>query len=237
MVSATGWLIGGASLITMIISIIIGIFFIYEAKRLDAKLLNYAGLLVICTGLFYLGASITFLFLLFTGSNMPNETGVHGLLSFTTIAPGIICRIYLGSELLAPDKKKIIVGIYAILGILFEIFLYWCPRCALKFDNEQSSEELIDSSFVMLHPTFILIIFFMISVFIFCGIGFIIKAQQVSGDLKKNFRYIGLGFMIFIISGIFDALLAPGIWLIPVRVGMITYALLLYKGLKPAKTI
>ena len=237
MISATGWLIGGMGLITMIISIIIGIFFIYEAKRLDAKLLNYAGLLIICTGLFYLGASATFLWLFFTGRNIPNETGINGLLSFTSVAPGIICAMYLGSELLVPKKKKIIVGIYAVIGIIFEILIYACIKCALEFRNETSTTELIDSSFKWGYPAAWIVVLFLISVLIFCGIGFLIKAQQVSGDLKKNFRYISLGFIVFVISGALDALLAPGIWLIPVRIGMITYAILLYIGLKPAKSI
>lgn len=237
MISATGWLIGGTALMTTMISIVIGVFLIFKAKKLEAKLLNYAGLLIICTGLFYLGGSATFLWLLITGRNIPNETGVHGLLSFTSVAPGIICAIYLGSELLAPEKKKILVSIYAVIGIIFEIFLYACPRCALNFVNENSTEEVIDSNFILLYPTFIIVVFSLISVLIFCGIGFLIKAQQVSGDLKKSFRFISLGFIIFIVSAAFDALLAPGIWLIPVRIGMMAYAMLLYIGLKPAKTI
>ena len=237
MVSSTAWLIGGTGLITMITSIIIGIFFLYKAKKLEAKLLSFAGVLIICTGLLYLGASATFLWMLFTGNNIPNETGIHGLLSFTSIAPGIICGIYLGCELIIPKRKKLIVGIYAVLGIIFEIILYSCPKCALTFTNENSKEDLIDSSFVLLWPTFIFVVIFLLSILIFCGIGFLIKAQQASGDLRKNFRFIALGFIIFVISGALDALLAPGFWLIPVRIGMIVYALLLYMGLKPAKNI
>ena len=235
MLSATAWLIGGTGLITMVISIIFGLFFIYKAKKLDAKLLYLTGLLIISTGLLYLGASATFLCMLFTGKNIPNETGVHGLLSFTSIAPGIVCGMYLGSELLAPKKKKIIVGIYAIIAVVFEIILYICPRCALKFTNEDSSTDLIDSSFVLLYPTFIFVVVFLISILVFCGIGSLIKAQQASGDLKKKFRFLSLGFTIFVISGALDALVAPGIWLIFIRLGMITYAWLLYFGLKPAK--
>ena len=237
MVSTTGWIIGGTALITMIVSIIFGIFFIYKAKKLKAKLLYYAGFIIICSGLFYLGASTTFLSLIITGKNIPNDSGVHGLLTYTSVAPGIICAMYLGSELLVPEKKKIIVSMYAVIGIIFEIFLYINPNASIKFTNEDSSEELIDSSFVLLHPTFIIIVLLLISVFIFCGIGFLIKAQQASGDIKKKYRYISLSFIVFVISAVFDALLSPGIWLIPVRIGMIIYALLLYIGLHPTKTI
>ncbi len=114
MISTTGWIIGGTALITMIFSIIIGIFFIYKAKKLEAKLLYYAGIMILCSGFFYLGASTTFLSLILTGRNISNDSGVHGLLTYTSVAPGIICAMYLGSELLVPEKKKIIVSIYAV---------------------------------------------------------------------------------------------------------------------------
>ena len=237
MLSTTAWLIGSTGLMTTIFSIIFGLFFIYKAKKLNAKLLYLTGILIICSGLLYLGASITFICMLSTGRNIPNETGILGLLNSTSIAPGIVCGIYLGSELLAPKKKKIIVGIYAILAVIFEVLLYSCPRCALTFKYEDSTTELIDSNFALSYPTFIFVFAFLISVLLFCGIGFLIKAQQASGDLRKKFRLISLGFIIFVISGIMDGLIAPGIWLIFVRIGMITYAWLLYFGLKPEKTM
>ena len=212
-------------------------FIIYKGMKLKAKLLNLTGFLIICTGFLYFGVAATFLWMLFTGNNIPNEAGLHGLLAFTSIAPGIVCAMYLGSELLAPKKKKIIAGIYSIIAVIFEVILYICPKCALNFTNEDSSTDLIDSSFVLSYPLFIFVAAFLFSVLVFCGFGFLIKAQQASGDLRMKFRLLSLGFIIFVISGALDALVAPGVLLIFARIGMITYAWLLYFGLKPPKTM
>lgn len=232
MVSTTAWLIGGTALTTLILSIIIGIYFIYKSKKLNAKLLIYAGIIIIITGFFYLGVSIDFLMLIFTNKNLINTSGIHGLLSFTSVSIAVICAMKVGSELLAPSKEKIILSIYIILGIIFELFLYFDTLNAFEFRDENPGEDLIDSSFIVFHPTFILIVFFLLSTLIFCGVGFLIKAHQSAGKFKLQYYLLGLGLTIFVICGALDALVSPGLWLILIRIGMIVYAWLLYFGLK-----
>jgi len=121
--------------------------------------------------------------------------------------------------------------VYSILGIIFELFLFLDTNNAFTFTL---NEDVIDSSFNRTHPTFILIVLFLISNLIFEGIGFAIKAKQASGDIKKKFMFLSLGFTIFVICGALDSLVAPGIWLILIRTGMIIYAWLIYLGLKPS---
>lgn len=235
MVSITAWWIGSTALITLILSIFIGLYFIYKSKKLNAKLLIYAGIIIISTGLFYLGASIDFLMLIFTNNNLVNTTGIHGLLSFTSVSIAVIAAMKVGSELLTPNKTKIIIVIYIVLGIIFELFLYLDASNAFDFVNNNPGEDLIDSSFVVFHPTFILIVFFLLSTLIFCGIGFLIKAHQSAGKFRLQYYLLGLGLIIFVICGALDALVAPGLWLILIRFGMIAYAWLLYFGLTTTK--
>ena len=230
MVSTTGWLIGGTALSVLTFGLIFGIFFIYKSKKIGADLLYYAGILVIFTGLFYLGSTADFLSVLFTGKNLDNTFGLHGILAYMWVAPAVIVAFYLGAELIAPEKRKIITVIYAILGVIFELFLFLDTNNAFTF---ALNEDVIDSSFNRTHPTFFFIAFFLISVFIFLGIGFLIKAKQATGDIRKKFAFISLGFMLFVICGALDSLVAPGIFLIIIRIGMISYAWLVYLGLKP----
>jgi len=230
MVSTTGWLIGGTALCVMAFGLIFGIFFLYKSKKLGADLLKYAGILVIFTGLFYLGASADFLSVLFIGKNLDNTYGLHGILAYMWVAPAVIDGIYLGAEIIAPEKKKIITTIYGIIGVIFELFLFLDTNNAFTF---ALNEDVIDSSFNRSHPTFFFIAFFLVTVFVFLGIGFLIKAKQATGDIRRKFTFIGLGFMLFVICGGLDSLVAPGIFLIIVRIGMISYAWLVYLGLKP----
>ncbi len=230
MVSTTGWLIGGTALSVLTFGLIFGIFFIYKSKKIGADLLYYAGILVIFTGLFYLGATADFLSVLFTGNNLDNTFGLHGILAYMWVAPAVVVAFYLGAEIIAPKKRKIITVIYSILGVIFELFLFLDTNNAFTF---ALNEDVIDSSFNRTHPTFFFIAFFLISVFIFLGIGFLIKAKQATGDIRKKFAFISLGFMLFVICGALDSLVAPGIFLIIIRIGMISYAWLVYLGLKP----
>ncbi len=233
MVSTAAWLIGGTGLGVLICCSIFGIFFIYKSKKLGADLLLYAGLLVIFTGLFYLGAVADLLSIILTGKNLPSEQGIHGILAYMWVAPAVILAMYLGSELLIPEKKKIIVGIYAILGIIFELFLFLDTANAFSFVVENPGQDITDSSFNRAHPTFFFIAFFLVSALIFEGIGFAIKAKQATGDIRKKFSYLSLGFILFVLCGALDSLIAPGIFLIIIRIGMISYAWLVYLGLRP----
>lgn len=230
MVSTTGWLIGGTALTVLIFGLIFGIFFIYKSKKLGADLLKYTGILVIFTGLFYLGATSDFLSVLFTGNNLDNTYGLHGILAYMWVAPAVIVAFYLGAEIIAPEKRKIITILYGILGVIFELFLFLDTNNAFTFTL---NEDVIDSSFNRSHPTFFFIAFFLVSVFVFLGIGFLIKAKQATGEIRRKFSFIGLGFMLFVICGALDSLVAPGIFLIIIRIGMISYAWLVYLGLKP----
>ena len=173
--------------------------------------------------------------LIFTSNNLVNTTGIHGLLSFTSVSIAVISAMKVGSELLTPHKTKMILGIYIVLGIIFELFLYLDTLNAFDFVNNNPGEDLIDSSFVFLHPTFILIVFFLLSTLIFCGIGFLIKSHQSAGKFKLQYYLLGLGLTIFVICGALDALVAPGLWLILIRFGMIVYGWLLYFRLTTTK--
>jgi len=236
-ISNIGLLMGATASVAMVTSIIFGIYFIYKSRKLNADLLLYSGLLIICTGCFYLGTFTDFVFVVFFGTNIPAPIrGLHGLLAFTSVAPAVLFAMYLGSSLIAPSKKKIITGVYVALGIVFEVILYLTFNTAIDYPIAGAGIEgsdLIDSSFNTSEITFYLILFFLISALLFCGIGFTVKAKQSIGDLRKKFVYLLLGFVIFVLCAALDALLTPGFTLIFIRLGMISYAWLVYFGLKP----
>ena len=231
MVSDLAWLEGLTATGIILSSTIFGLLSFYHGKKLNAKLLFVAGLMMIFIGLFWLGPFADFILILTTQQNL-NPVYLYGRLSYVGVAPAIVLAIYLGSELLLPKKKKVIVGIYAILGIIFEYFLWFETTSTFKFGDFSPGEDIIDSSFVTMHPTFFLIAFFLVSVLIFEGIGFAIKAKQSTGELRKKFMFLSIGFTIFVFCGALDALVAPGPLLGVIRAVMMTFALWMYFGLK-----
>jgi hypothetical protein len=238
-VSLIGFLDGVTASIIILSSTIFGILSFYNAKKLGAKLLYYAGLMMIFIGLFWLGPFVDFLMVLFLNTNISPHY-LYGWLSYLWVGPAVIVAMYLGAELLAPDKKKVIVIIYGIIGALFEVLIFLFPPynegAYGTFEFEPiAAGDLVNSSFQMAFPAFWIVAFFLISVLIFEGIGFAIKANQASGTLRKKFIFLSLAFIIFVVCGALDSILdvsrlgaAVGI----VRIVMSTFALWMFLGLK-----
>ncbi len=231
--SMTFWLEGLTASSVITVGIILGLISIIKGRKLKAKLLTVLGLAIFFIGFLYLGPATDFLTVIITESNITSDIwgyGFYGILSYLWIAPALVLAMYIGGELLIPKKKWIIVIIYLVLGIIFEYFLFF--QTDNTFDIDLVPGEIIDSSFVTLYPTFLLMAFFILSILIFHGIGFLTKAIKSTGVLRKKFLLLGIGFIIFSVAGAGDALVNPGIGLVIVRLAMISSIILMYLGLK-----
>jgi len=231
--SWTFWLEGLTASSVISVGIILGLISIIKGRKLKAKLLTVLGLAIFFIGFLYLGPTTDFLTVIITGSNITSEfwgLGIYGILSYLWIAPALVMAMYIGGELILPKRKWILVIIYMVLGIIFEYFLWFQTDNTFVIDLVPG--EIIDSSFVLLYPTFLLMALFILSILIFHGIGFLIKAIKSTGVLRKKFLLLGIGFIIFSIAGAGDSLVNPGIGLVIVRTAMISSIVLMYLGLK-----
>lgn len=231
-VGINGFLNGGSALGVLILNAIIGIYILYKGQKLGAKLLRYAGVMIFFIGLLWLGPSTDFLMLLTTGNNIDPQW-IYPYLSYLWVAPAIFIAMLIGTELIAPNKKNIILIFVAIIGIIFEIGLIFFPRDGQTYTYTIEAENIIDTSFNPSFFTFYALAIILLFVVIFNGIGSIQKAKESTGILKKKFLYLGLGFIIFPIAAVFDTLVPPGPALPIVRITVIITGILLYMGLKP----
>ena len=186
---------------------------------------------MILIGLLWLGPFVDFLMILTTGKNI-TPIYVYTWLSYLWVAPAIVIGMYLGSELLAPEKQKAIVIFYAILGVIFELYLFLDWTNAFTWTLNNPGQDTIDSSFQRTSPAYWIIIFFLVSTFIFEGIGFAIKAKQATGEIRKKFRYLSIGFIVFVVCGALDSVIPPGVAIGFSRAVMMTFALWMFLGLK-----
>ena len=124
------------------------------------------------------------------------------------------------------------MAIYAILGIVFELFIFLDVPGSFTFTLNNPGQDTIDSSFNRTSPTYFLIIFFLISVLIFMGIGFMVKAKQATGEIRKKFTYLSIGFIVFVVCGAVDSILPLGVAIGVSRAVMMSFALFMYLGLK-----
>ena len=229
MVDALGLLDGLTATGIILSASIFALLSLYKSIKLKAKLLTFAALTMLFIGFLWLGPFIDFILVTFTGTNItPIE--LYSLLSYLWVAPVLIFAMYLGGELLLPKRKWILVGAFIILGSIFEYFLWF--QTDQSFTWTLIPGGLIDASFVRTHPTFLLIALFLVTALVFLGIGFLIKAKQATGDLRRKFFYLGLGFTIFVVCGALDSIIPPGFAIGIVRGIMMTFALWMYLGLK-----
>jgi len=232
MVYWEGFLDGGTAALIVLSSVAFGIFSLYKSIKLKATLLTIAGLAMIFVGFLWLGPTVDFIYILLGLGNI--NPVVYVILSYLWVAPALLFAIYLGAELLMPEKKWILFAIYLVLGIAFEYFLWFDTSNSFKQPIEAKfpGNTIIDSSFNTSHPTFILIAIFLVSALFFLGIGFAIKAKQSTGLLRKKFIYLSIGFIIFVLSGALDSIIKVVEVIGIIRVVMATFALWMYLGLK-----
>lgn len=224
-------------IITM--SILFGGLSLYNARKLGANLLYWAAALVVTVGFLWLGPFTEFLVVLFSGGKLHLTGQIYGWLSYFWVAPGVLIAMYLGGELLAPDKKNSIVIIVGILAAIFEVLMFLFPdgRSEELFFGtftweEITSLEMINTGFNNYAITFWLVAIFLIVVLIFEGIGFALKAKQATGELRKKFAYLSIGFTIFVICGALDSVLDVGLAIGVVRGIMATFPIWTFLGLK-----
>lgn len=230
MLDYTGWLDGLSAMGVIISGCFFGFLCIYRSKKLNAKLLTFAGLTILFIGLIYSGPFIDFMSILITGSNL--EFRLYVILAYMWIGPGMLLAMYVGAELMEIEKKLYIIAIYSVLAITFELFLFFDTMNSFTFTLDRPGENLIDASFVIGCPMFIIMVVFLLSVLFFNGIGFLIKSIQSTGILRRRFLFLSLGFIVFVLFGTFDSLVAPGITLFFVRICIMISTWLMYIGLK-----
>lgn len=229
-----GWIDGITASGVVIFGILFGLFFVYKSRKTNAKLLTYLGLANILAGLMFLGVFLDFLSVLILQQNMPNN-GIVAILSYIWFAPVIATAMYIGAELLTPKIKLYIFIIFLGISIFFDIIVFTYPLESFNFLPSPPTVpliNLIDYNVNLNTLAGYLMGGLLISVIIFLGFGFLYKAFQSSGVIRKNFLCLSAGSLGFCIFGLLEGLTAPGFLGIIVRIGYLSSFWLMYLGLK-----
>ncbi len=237
MLTILGWLNGFTAFCVVFCGCLFGIFFIFKGIKIKAKLLSYAGLMIILTGLLYLGPCVDYFTILSINHNLDNSYGLYGILSYIWITPGIVVMMYIGFELVLPKIRNIVIIMYSFLGLIFLYHILFNTMDTFDFKYPgNSGSDIIDSNFAQGSIAYILIISFVISIIGFNVIGSLIRSFQSSGIIQRKFIFLSLGFLIFAIMGTFDTLFSTGFVLFIVRIIMLSSWWFYFFGLKEAPT-
>lgn len=237
MLSLLGWIDGMTAMGAVISGILLGIFFIQEAKKKNAKLLFPFGIVVIFAGLLYLGVFLDFVHVLLTNNNFPNSNGEVALLSYIWFAPMICIAVYMAGELQYPENKWYIVSVFIILGIIFNLLIFINPIGSFSFGSyAPEGEGLIDYNINLFSPAGIFLIIMLIPLLIFLGMGLLVRVIRSSGLIRKRFSVLLCGVFTYGVFGILEGYTLLGYAIVLVRIGYIGSFYLSYLGLKTLGT-
>ncbi|MFW9783400.1 MAG: hypothetical protein ACFFFB_14050 [Candidatus Heimdallarchaeota archaeon] len=228
-----GWIDGITATGVVLFGIIFGIFFFYKSRKKNAKLLSYLALANLLAGLMFLGVFLDFLMVLITGGNIENN-GIVAILSYIWFAPVIITAMYIAAELLTPNIKKYILLVTVIVSVIFETIIFINPLGSFNFEPQPPTPppiNLIDYNVNLLTLAGMLMGALLVAVLLFLGFGFLFKALQSSGIIRRNFLFLSIGSICFCIFGMLEGLTAPGILGIFVRLGYVSSFIFMYYGL------
>jgi len=231
--SFEGWLSGLTASGVFLFSIIFGLFAMIKARRTKSNPLFYLGLTYFFAGLIFIGDFLDFVTVLVTLTNIDNSTGIIGLINWMWFPGVVIFGMFFGAELIILKRKWIIFVVYLILGIVFDVLLFMDPFGAFTFtEPDPLGSDLINDSLILESIPSILALFFLVSILILDGFGFLRKGIQATGTIRRRFFYLSLGALFYIVGGILDGLFDPGITLIFIRALMIISPILFYLGVR-----
>lgn len=231
--SYEGWMRGLIVMFVLILYFIFGLFFIYKSKKTNAKLLFYGGLAVVFFGLGYFPSSVDFITILLTGNNMDNHYGLKGILTHMWTPITIILLLYIWSELLIPKKKWYIISINIVLGIVWELFIFFDPMGSFTFVYPESpGEDLIDVWINFGSPVGILYLIFYLEVFILGCIGFLYKSFKSTGIIRKKFFLLSIGLINILIFSVMVTYIPSSIIKTLLLFGIVSGLIFIYYGLR-----
>lgn len=202
LLSLEGWLNGVTAVGIFVIGWILGIFFVYQSRKTKAKLLNYLGISLIFAVIGYWGVCLDFLAILFTDTipyptypTPPSFVNLRLSLVFMWIGVTYLTLIYIGAELLIPEKKYYLLITMLFLTLSYEILIFLDPEGSIvNVFPTIPGEDIWLASFASSAPVYFIALILSLTALVFNESGFIIKTIKTRGILRKKFILLSTGY-------------------------------------------
>ena len=231
--------LGITSLILLAIGYTYAVLFMIKYIYVKKILVPIVAVVAFVCGSFYLGPSVSFISLITTGENITPH--LYYLISYIWMPIGTISIVLMALTVFKPSARKFAIIFYGIMAVV-----YWVAMFGFT-DQQYTAEpplpgELLDISHA--NVSLIITAITLVSVLIIDSGGFFFLARKLKRenfpkkDIQKAFT-ISLGWLLFVISGILDALVSLNsvVGIIVVRGLMMVAFNLIYLGFwsKPVK--
>ena len=208
-------------------------FFLLYFKE-KKKLQPFVAILGLSLGSFFLGPTVSFISLLITGENINYIT--YGFLSYSLQPIAIIAAMYLGFEIFNPEKQKLAVGIFAVMGVVFWIAFFGWPTTMIE-EIATAEGKLLDISL----ESIVMVItgLNLLSLPAILSTGFFRLRKRISDpQQRRKALYLARGWIVFTLAGLMDVQIFSALWpdliIIP-RLIMVVCYYYIFMGFAPLK--
>ncbi len=204
------------------------------SRKTTSKLLGWQVIFALSLGAFFLGPFVGFWKIVFEGNSI--DPALQAILCYTISPIGVVTAMYIGFTMIYPKATKPITIVYALSAIPFWANLWFdLPELSKKAVTPPALGALADIELLSWSKFFTA--FYILSLVIVLGTGFLILAKQTTGDVRRRAINYALGIYMFAAAGIIDTLFAVGVWIFLVRFFMLGAYFVLYKAMVPPKPI
>lgn len=229
-ITPTAWVAGISAYILFATGWIAGISSLVRYFKKNARLLVWAGIMLILMGNFYLGTVVSFSTLLITGHTItPGVLG--GQLCFSHSPIAVAVSVYLGFTLInRPKLAKITPFIFLATAPFYWWGLWFNPNTTISAIIPGGAGSGNLDHYALQSYVGVLTAIYLLCFLIIVAGAFYWMSTKSTGVVKRRFIELGLGFTGFVIAGAIDSLAYLGIWIFIPRIFMVVSYLLLYFG-------
>lgn len=225
MVVIPGLIAGISATAILATGVTAGIGCLVRGSKEQARLLQYAGVMMIFLGMFYLGTVVSFFNLILTGANVSARVGTY--LCYTTPPVAAALAMFVGFKMIKPEVAKKITLLYLLTGPFYWIFFFGFSEENMTLMPDPAP-ELID--FELTGVVLIFVAVYLLSFLLVVAGGFFWLAKKSTGAVKRKSLMLALGFTLFTICGAIDSLVELDAWIFLPRIFMLTGFVLMYVG-------
>jgi hypothetical protein len=216
---------GITSLILVIVSIIIGAKIMLKYFEFKNKDMFFIGFMWLGVSEIYLPTGVSFLLALFTGVGLPVE--IFFLVGNVLLPIVFLSWLMAFTNLVYKSKQKIILSIFAIIGIIFEIFFFY-----FLFTNPIIIGEIHKSITAIYNPFLLSYLMLMLGVLVITGFIFAresIRSEDPEIKLKGKIQMVA--FISVLIGNIINGIIVEEVILMIIcRIIMISAIVEFYYG-------
>ena len=114
---------GSMSIVQVIINVIVGLMLISKYKKYKSRPLLFMGISMILLSEVWFTHGLALILILTTGSGLSPE--MFFLCAFTLIPWATLAWMVVITELMYKDKQKLILSIYAIFGVIYNLIFFY----------------------------------------------------------------------------------------------------------------